>query len=351
MAATKQSKKKNPQSKWTIVRRVNVLFRRASREGVLTFLLFVLIAAFFWTVQTAREESSEEFEVELLIEDQPQDRVFTTRVPSTLKVTLVDTNARLFNYRYNQAMEELKVDFERYADVSGNFRISAAELQSLLRSELKSTTKITAMSPSLIDARFAQTEGRKFEVRLRNDYRLADNYRMHEIVIEPDSVTINAPTAVLDTLQWVWAQEKVVPELLRDTLYETLTLELPLGVKATPNHVHVIVPVSQYVEKVFEQVVLQTTGVPANKQLVVFPYAVKVSCLVDFECYRDLHEEDFEVTVNYGDIGRPTTDDGQPIPANKLPIEVHFGGDREAVTNIKVEPAWAEYVVEPAPMK
>lgn len=342
MAATRQQKKKAPQSKWTVIRRVNVLFRRTSREGVLTFLLFVVIAAVFWTVQTSYEESSKEFEVTLLIEGQTQDNVFTTHVPSTLKVTLTDTNAHLFNYSYNNSMVELKVDFDRYADVSGNFRISAAELQSLLRTELKSTTKITAMNPSLIDARFAKTEGRKFPVRLQSEYYLSDNYRMHELTIVPDSVTINAPTAVLDTLRWVFAHTSEHQSPLRDTLNELLKLDLPLGVKATPSEVQVIVPVSQYVEKVLDNIVVQSTDVPKGKQMVVFPYLVKVSCLVDFSCYHALTEEDFLATVSYDSI----SPNNHP---HRLPITVNYKGDQEVVTNIKVEPNWAEFLIEPIP--
>lgn len=309
----------------------------------MTFLLFVVIAAFFWTVLTSREESSQEFEVVLLIEGQAQDRVFTTHVPTTLKVTLTDTNAHLFNYRYNKSMVELKVDFERYADVSGNFRISAAELQSLLRTELKSTTQITAMNPSLIDARFATTEGRKFPIRLQNNYNLAENYRMHQLVIVPDSVTINAPTAVLDTLQWVYTQASSHQEQLRDTLNETLKLDLPLGVKATPNEIDVTVPVSQYVEKVLDNIVLQPMDVPQDKQMVVFPYMVKVTCLVDFSCYHTLTDEDFVATVSYDSIAHTKQ------PQLRLPIAVNYKGDQEVVTNIKVEPAWAEYLIEPIP--
>ena len=340
MAKAKRNVKGQSQRWPTFLRRVNVLIRRADRREVLTFLLFVLISAFFWTVQTSREETAQDYNVNLIVTDQPQDVVFTTHVPSRFKVTLKDTNTRLFNYRLSNPFDSLTVDFERYADAVGNFRISAAELQSLLRTKLKGSTEIVSVSPSLIDARFAQTQGRRFPVQLTTHYRVAENYRMHPLRIEPDSVIINAPESVLDTMRYVYVSPSSIQELLRDTIQEDLRLDLPIGVKATPSRVHIMVPVSQYVEKVFDRIVVRSIHVPEQKQLVVFPYAVQLSCLVDFPYYRDLTEDMFQAEVDYDSI---------PTQADQLhlPISIRYvGPDPERVSHIRITPQIAEYVIE-----
>lgn len=331
----------NDRTRWPkFIRRVNVSFHRIRRSEVLTFLLFVAISAFFWTVQTAREESVQEYLVNLEVTDLPQDMVFTTHVPTELRVALSDANSRLFNYGYNHRLNTLSVDFERYADAVGDFRISAAELQSLLSSQLLNTTRIVSVSPSLIDARFAQTEGRKFPVKVSGIYAPADNYRMHAITISPDSVIINAPSSVLDTLKFVCAIDSNHWDL-RDTLIQQLDLELAIGVKATPSQVTVKVPVVQYVEKVFEQVELHVTDVPDHRHLVTFPYAVRITCLVDFSSYRAITSDMFEATVSYLDIAR-REDVTSPI----LPIHVSYTGPSDAVTNVCAHPARAEFVEE-----
>ena len=324
--------------KWPdFIRKVNVFFRRIRRQEVLTFLLFVLIAAFIWFVQTAREETATDFIVTLNIEAQPQDEVFTTHVPTQLKVTLHDTNTRLFNYRFNRKVQSLSVNFERYADAIGNFRISAAELESLLRASLESSTRIVAVSPSLIDARFAQTEGRKYPVRLQGTYLPADNYRLRELRVTPDSVIINAPTSVLDTLQCVYANDASIYDL-RDTLTETLSLSLPVGVKATPAHVELRAAVSKYVEKVFSRIVIRTANVPDGRDLVFFPYAARVSCFVDFQEYHAITDDMFAVTVCYDSIAPGCT-------RGHLPISVTYSGPQDIVSHIAVEPDSAEFVI------
>ena len=315
------------------MRKANILIHRLRRGEVGTFLVFVAIAFFFWTVQTAREESASDFIVKFYVEDQPQDMVFTTRVPQELKVTIVDTYSHLTNYRLNNRLDSIGVDFERYADVLGNFRISAAELQSLLMAGLESSTRVVAISPSLIDARFAQTEGRRFPVRVSGTYDVAPNHRMRTMVVKPDSVVINAPAAVLDTMRWVEAVGEG-RQNMTDTIEEVLSLQLPLGVKATPAKVKLIIPVAQYVEKKLRQVDVQVLKEPANRHLVIFPYSVELTCLVDFEHYRDITPEDFLVAVNYDSI------QGQ-ARQGMLPITVRYIGPPEVVTNVHISPATA----------
>lgn len=338
------SKAKYDSKRWPrILRRVNVSIRRIQRREVLTFLVFVAISTFFWIVQSAREETSSDYTVRLVIDDQPQDAVFTTRVPTLLRVSLTDTNFNLFRSGYGRKMDELHVNFERYADAMGTFRITAAELQSLLTAELLSSTHIRSVTPALVDARFAQTEGRKFPVRITGVALPAPNRRQHEAIISPDSVMIHAPSSVLDTMRYVYASGGNLYDLT-DTLVQQLELELPIGVKATPNVVQRTIPVTQYVEKVFEQVPIQVTDTLPGTRLVVFPYSVRVSCLIDFSAYRQITADKFCVTVSQADIA---TLRGQEAERHGyLPIHVSYLGEEGEADHIQVSPQQAEYILE-----
>lgn len=334
--AEKTGNKKGPKQP-TIIRIVNILIGRTNRREVLTFLLFVLLSAFFWIVQTAREDNVAEYQVDFIIEDQPQDMVFTTHVPSQLRVAIEDNNMNLLRYAYDNRLRRLAVNFDRYADATGNFRISAAELQSLIRTELNGSTRITSISPTLIDARCAQTEGRKFPVRINGRFEPEPNYRIRPSVLQPDSVIINAPNAVLDTLTCVFT-EKAERYGLRDTLQLSLSLDLPLGVKATPSVVSATVPVSQYVERVFEGKRIRVLNEPRGRQLTIFPYAASIKCLVDCHYYWTLQEADFDVTVDYDSITSDTL--------RYLPIRVVYKGADQEVTNVSISPARVEFLIE-----
>ena len=335
--APKPDKKKAQQP--TVIRIVNILVGRTNRREVLTFLLFVLLSFIFWVVQTAREENTSVFIVRLGIDAQPQDKVFTTHVPTELKVTITDTNAQLLRYNYSNVLDTLTINFERYADAIGNFRVSAAELQSMLRADLQGSTVINAVSPSLLDARFAMTEGRRVPVRIDGTFLPAADFRMHSMYIEPDTVVINAPKAVLDTLRYIPTQPTGHLDM-RDTLIQTLSLELPIGVKATPSKVRVMIPVTQYVRKDITGIIVQGRHAPAGRELVFFPYSARITCLVDLPAYHDITADHFMVFVDGDSIGSPR------YAPSQLPICVQYLGPDEVVTHIEVEPKIAEYVLE-----
>jgi len=305
---------------------------------VLTFLLFVLISAFFWAVLTWQEETTSDFTVAFVVRDQPENRVFTTQVPRQLRVTLADANMQLMRYSVGNDIDTLTVNFERYADALGNFRISAAELQSLLRESLENSTRIVRVSPALIDSRFSQAEGRKVAVRMPHEFSVADNHRLRPVSIEPDSVTVYAPRSVMDTLNYIYTMPSA-HHALTDTLCETLPLDLRIGVKATPTEVRIMAPVAEYVEKVFSRMEVKTQHVPAGHQLVVFPYSVSLRCLVDFEEYRNVTEQQFRIAVDYDDI------DQLKPGEHYLPIHVEYDGPKDVATHFVLSADKAEFVL------
>lgn len=310
---------------------------KISRRDAVTFSVFVVISTAFWFAATAYQKRDTTVTVKLNIEGQPTSAVFTTHVPSELKVTLYDTNSKLFLYSYKNDLQTLTVDFARYADVAGNFRISGAELQSLLLNDLQSTTQITAISPALIDARYAMTGGKKVPVRLSGVYTSAANYRDYQPILIPDSVTIHAPSYILDTLQCIYTEYNRVYGM-KDTLRATLPIELAVGVKSTPDSVHVVIPVVQYVEKKISSIPIKAIHLPAGKGLTLFPRETDVRMLVSFDYYTRIAPSDFTLTVDYDSI--------HSEHQQYLPIRISCKYDSTIVQGISLHPDKVEYSID-----
>ncbi len=308
------------------------------RRDVVTFSIFLAVSTIFWGVRSAQEEHDATYEVALHIENMPAGAVFTTHIPATLRVTLYDNNIHLIDYGKGSSFRSLTVDFNRYADVAGNFRISGAELQSLLLNELSSTTQITAMSPALIDARYALTEGKKVPVRVLADVTTEGNYRDFAPEIRPDSVLVYAPRNILDTLRQVHARPLRAIGLT-DTLRQMVGMELGVGVKATPDSVEVTVPVIQYVSREFKDIDIVAKDVPAGKRLILFPRQVNLRCLANYNHYSQFSKEDFELSVSYDSIkARPDR--------QFLPIDIYTPLNSTEVYNLQLSAQGVEYTIE-----
>ena len=305
---------------------------------MLTFSVFVLVSFFFWLAQSAYEQSDSTYEVNLVIEGQPADAVFTTHVPNQIRVTLYDNNIHLLAYGKNSSFRTLTVDFNRYADIAGNFRISGAELQSLLLNELSSTTQITAIYPTLIDARYALTEGKKVPVHLHTQIYTRGNFRDFAPELAFDSVLVHAPSYILDTLQSVHTQLLAASDLT-DTLRARVAFQLGMGVKATPDSVDVVVPVIQYVEKVFDEVEITASNVPSGKRLILFPRHARVKCLANFSQYHQYNAENFQLTVSYDSLRKHPE-------LQALPVTLYTDLTTAEVYGIEFEPKEVEYSIE-----
>lgn len=337
-AASRKNKEPEPKSFWKkTIREVNIFFRRINRQEVLTFLAFVLIAAFFWLIQTASQEHDSSYNIEFCVENLPANTVFTTQVPHQFKVTVKDKNINLLNYTYSHQLDSLSVDFNSYTDANGNFRISSAELQALLINKLYSSTQITSVIPSLIDAKFAITKGKKVPVVFSADISAADNYRCLPPIITPDSVVIHAPNAILDTISMIITDYYEVHDR-KDTVDIIIPLQLEVGVKSTPEKVSVIVPVSRFVEKVINGLHINISDVPAGQTLSVFPNRIDISCLVDFSHYSDISAEDFYISVSYNSI--KSTDQ------KTIPVEIISYANPGLVDNIRLHTTEVEYLIE-----
>ncbi|MBO6012730.1 MAG: YbbR-like domain-containing protein [Bacteroidales bacterium] len=309
-----------------------------SRRDVLTFSVFLLVSAFFWLAQSAYEQSDSTFEVALHIENQPAGAVFTTHVPKSLKVTLYDNNIHLLAYGKNNRLQSLTVDFDRYADIAGNFRISGAELQSLLLNELSSTTQITAISPALIDARYALTEGKKVPVVLNADISTRGNFRDFEPILSTDSVLVHAPGYILDTLQFVQT-ELLSGSDLTDSVQTRVAIQLGMGVKVSPDSIDVTIPVIQYVEKIFPETDITASGVPSGKRLVLFPRKAQVRCLVNFTRYNRISADDIRLSVSFDSLRKHPE-------LESLPVNLSTDLDETDVYGIRFEPKTVEFSIE-----
>lgn len=308
-----------------------------NRRDVVTFAVCLVISTAFWFAATAYQKRDATFYVKLNIEGQPASAVFTTHVPTELKVTLYDTNSHLLSYSYQSSLKTLTVDFARYADVAGNFRISGAELQSLLLNNLKSTTQITAISPALVDARYAMTQGKKVPVRLSGVYTAADNHRDYAPILSPDSVTIHAPSYILDTLRCIYTLP-LCHYGLKDTLRLRQPIDLAVGVKATPDTIGIVLPVVQYVEKVLNHIPIIATDLPQGKSLTLFPREASVRMLATFERYHDIQASDFRLTVSYDSIH------SERQQFLKVALDCQY--DSTILQGIRITPQQVEYSIE-----
>ena len=260
---------------------VRDLWQRMWSPQSLVFLFFLVLSTAFWFLLTLNEVTEHDVEVKVDWSEVPRGKVLTSDVPATLQVTLRDRGFALLNVMYGDQRPTVRVPAGAFEGREGHVRLMVADLVKSLRAQLPATTTITAHKPDTLDFFYNSGRSRRVAVRLASPIVPAAGFSVVSTRFVPDSVTIWAASAVLDTL---------------------LPVNAIKGARIQPARVRIQTRTERLVEK---KVRVDVVGenFPAGVRLRTFPAQVEVSCQVAMSNYRRTNAQQFRVTVDYHHLG------------------------------------------------
>jgi hypothetical protein len=312
----------------------NFLRINNSRE-FLIFLFFLFMSFVFWYLMTMTGEYEMKFSPKLRLKNLPKEVILIEPLPDHIDVVLRDKGDKLVEYRARGRFKELVVDFAQYSNVMGRTAIHGKELEKLVGGNLASTTQIVSLSLDTLQCYVASAKGVKVPVQVNGRVEANHQYRINRVSVYPDSVTVYAPSAYLDSLSAVYTPRVDYIDLT-DSVNEVLTLGTQQrGIRYVPSDVVVSVAVSPYVTKTLE-VPVTAYLFPYGMSLKTFPSKAKVAFRVSLEDYSLITEKDFALQVHYTQI--------QNNHSGK--VELHPTVFSDKVYDVKVEPSEVDYLLE-----
>ena len=314
------------------------MFGKKSHE-LLIFCFFLAVSFGFWLLQALNETLEREMTVRLELDNVPSDVVIIDSLPSSIGVTLHDRGLILARQSISNLFrpKRVKVDFTKY-DTGQNdaeVYISSADIQRLIRRNLVVSTKIQAIRPDTL--RFSYNHGlsKSLPVKLAGTVKASRQYYIQSIRVEPESVKVFAPKAILDTMHVVFSDAFALEELQEPGSYK-ITLHKQKLVKYEPEQVNIIVKVGYYTDKTI-QVPVIGLNFPAEKKLRTFPAQVNVTFSVESGRYNKVKSEDFVVATTYEELLQNTESSKLSLHLKTLPA---------GVSNVRISPAEVDYLIE-----
>lgn len=182
-----------------------------------------------------------------------------------------------------------------------SFIIPARNFLSGLSASLSSDIEILGMNPDTLFFLFDRSGEKRVKVipdiriNLKKQHQLSG-----EISVEPDSVSVNGPKSVLDTI----SQVRTVFQKF-DQLEETLEKEIQISgiknVNTDYQSVKLKIPVEEFTEAQ-QYVPVTVKNIPDGINLKLFPSKVKVAYQVGLSRFAGIHPEDFLLTVDFQEI-------------------------------------------------
>ncbi len=300
-------------------------------HNFMVFLVFVAISTVFWLMMTLNDNGQSDFDVKLKVENIPDNVTFITDPPKSLHVHVRDRGANLLRKGwFNEPL--IRINFNEYAQ-NGVFRMTNAEINTVVRSFFGTTAQISALSLDSLRLNYTINPGK--EVNLVID---ADVTPSLENIInsQPYSTTgslvkIYGDLQVLDTIEQVYT-EKIVKHNLKES-YEAKVRIRPInGVRIEPSEVTVVIAVEPLVLK-YASVDIKPINVPNGESLILFPAVSEVSYFAPMSQFDEL-TQDIIIVADYNTI-LPTS--------NKIKIAIE--SSPEQYVNLKLTKDSVEYMI------
>lgn len=282
------------------------LFSTANKQ-FLIFLFFLAISGGFWLVMTLNETYEAEAAIPVKLVNVPENVVVTSDETDTIRAILKDKGYMIANYLYASGIKGLKVNFKNYAKSNGEVTISASEMQTLLVSQLSSTTKVVGFKPSKVVFYYNYGQSKKVPVRWAGRVIPEHLYFIANVVYSPDSVKVYASKEKLDSIQCVQTEDLNYAGF-RDTLSIKCNLKKMKGVKFMPDRIGLTFYTDVLTEESVDDVPIHCINIPEGKVLRTFPSKVSVSFVAGATLIKKLRPEDFVVIVDYREIEQSPSD-------------------------------------------
>ena len=317
----------------SLIKNIRSFLLSATSKEFLIFLFFVFIASIFWLFQVLNDNYEGQISMKLDLKNVPDNAVLTSELPPEIKVRLKDRGMVLLNYWVN-SVSAIPIDFEEYEDQGNQVVVSQSALKQKIKNALSQSTELVSIYPDTLSYIYATGDGKKVPVRLKGKITVDPRYYIADVVYQPDSVMVYAPSEILDTISAAYTSS-VVFEQVKDTTTQKVLLQKQKGVKFVPDFSEIRLLADVYSEKTLE-VPVRGINFPANKVLRTFPSKVNVTFQVGLSHFRTVNPNDFFIAVSYEEL----------IKGNKSKCTPHLKAFPKIIKHPRVSPEEVDFIIE-----
>lgn len=317
---------------------------RNFQKRILVFLFFLLLATISWFSRALNETYVADIKYPISYINFPSNRILTKEPPEELTL-------RVRSDGYTILSNKLKFKFPLPFDVnsfslysldddSQGVYILSRYAKDRLNNELNKKNKninILEISPDTIFFNFTWAKKKMLPVKalIEPDGNLFARQYMQNgpISISPDSIEVQGPATIVDSLQYINTVPLNLVEL-NDTIIKTARLGLEGNVNLSHKKVKVTIPVDRFTESSFD-IPISFANAPDSLQPKTFPSEVRISFLVTLSRFDDAKPELFKPYIDFNDANQD--DNRARIKLDSIP---------EFVNAVKLHPNVVEYLLE-----
>ncbi|MDD2197487.1 MAG: CdaR family protein [Bacteroidales bacterium] len=319
------------------------IFRRQKTKfkvRLAVFSFFFVVALILWYLNKLSYEYTADVNFPVRFENMPKGKVLVGDPPKSVTLNVRGFGYTLLRYRVSSRLTTISINLNSAGLIAvqgeeHKFMLITNRSRHLFSGYLHGDLILEKVSPDTLSFHFTELAERKVAVSPRVTYTLKKQYMIAgDITVNPDSVTLSGPQAIIDTITSVQTEKQSFIDL-NQTLQENISLVSIPQVSLSHRNAKITIPVERFTEANFS-LPIEVKNLPDSLRLIVLPRSVNVKCNVVVSDYQDIENSSVSAYVDFNEA--------KLMLDNKLRVRVM--GKVHSVTNLSFEPKFVEFIIE-----
>lgn len=282
-------------------------------------LFSVVSALFIWFYVVTDNYFEVTIPVPLQLVNFPEGYILANEIPSTVKVLFRGSGKSLLSFYYRDKSIELDLYQMRQSAI---FRLGIGMINGM--SPGVNIAPLRIVEPDSVLVKLDQYAVRQVPVLANIELDVIDGYtQVGNLHLEPDSVQIQGPKAVVDKIDFIETESKSCKKLARfvEGRVDLLPPESKM-VQFKTSQVRYAADIQRIGERYISGIPVQVLHTPKGAHVSVVPSTLSLKLQGGVSLLAELKKEDITASIDYNSRYRYH---GRGIPANiKLPNEITF---------------------------
>ena len=313
-------------------------FRNDKR--VAAYLVCVAIATGFWFLNALNKTYTDDIIAPVNFVNLPNNKILASDLPDKVELTVRAHGFTILRHKLSFLISPLEFNVNELTNnrmvesKKNSFAFPTRQFLTELSYLLSNDLEVLSMNPDTLFFNFDKSGHKKVKIKPSVQIDLKKQFRISgEITTLPDSVTVNGPQYMLDTLRSVTTVKKQF-SLVNEPVHTEINLKTVKDLFFEPQSVKLVIPVEEYTESQ-QSVPVSFENLPENVKVKLFPARVKVGFQVGLSRFSGIHPEDFKLMVDYNDIQK-----------GKQRLKIKVKSNPAFIYAVKITPEEIEYLIE-----
>ena len=301
------------------------------KRDVLTFLLFLVLAAIIWYGHAMHSVRNTRVPVLIQYTGKPGSIGLGERLPDTVMIEVRDAGSRLNAYHHEPL--HLTIDLRAYIHgEKGTIHVPSDALRRSISDILQGTSRLIETEPEEIRCSYFTEQEKSVPIASRCELQPAAEYQMVGTPsLSRTRIKLYGQDKALQAIDTLYTEALTLNEL-SDTTVTRVALALPPRVRAEVDSIDLTVVTERFTEKKFI-VPIQVIGLPDGRRVRLFPPEVEVSVRVGMAHFTEVNPTDVRAVCTYS-----------AERSDKLDVELHYSNP--FITAAWAYPGVVEFMVE-----